>query len=222
MLLLVLLAYGRSSLEQQRRPSVYSTYDTGPNGYRALYGVLRSAGVPVQRFERGLGTLDPAIRTLIITGYEHDPSAKPLDEHDAALLRRFVAGGGRFIAIDSEFAGRQDVTPDAGTTRQAPGGGDAIALVRNAYTAGAARASGTIDWIFPFSEPRGTPLLANNRGMVAVWYRYGRARSLQLPRLPSLIMRSCATPITCASSTTRSQTTAWRPSTNTSTATTIT
>ena len=174
LLLLGLLGYERSSLEQQRRPSVYSTYDTGPNGYRALYGVLLAAGAPVQRFERELGTLDPAIRTLIVTGYERDPSAKPLDEHDASLLRRFVAAGGRFVAIDAEFAGPRDVTPGAGTTLQAPGGGDAIALVRNAYTTGAARASGSIDWIFPFSEPRGTPLLANNHGMVAIWYRYGR------------------------------------------------
>ena len=40
-LLLALLSLERSSLEQQRRPSVYSTYDTGPNGYRALYGVSK-------------------------------------------------------------------------------------------------------------------------------------------------------------------------------------
>jgi hypothetical protein len=185
LLLLGLLGYERSSLEQQRRPSVYSTYDTGPNGYRALYGVLRAAGTPVQRFERELGTLDPAIRTLIVTGYERDPSAKPLDGHDASLLRRFVAAGGRFVAIDAEFAGPRDVTPSAGTTLQAPGGGDAIALVQNAYTAGAARASGSIDWIFPFTEPRGTPLLANNHGMVAIWYRYGRGEVVAITA-PSL------------------------------------
>jgi hypothetical protein len=173
-LLLVLLSLERSSLERQRRPSVYSTYDAGPNGYRALYEVLRAAGVPVQRFERQLGTLDPAVQTLIVTGYEHDPSAKPLDGRDAAFLRHFVAAGGRLVAIDAEFAGTQDVTPNAGTTRQASGGGDAIALVSNAYTASAARASGTIDSVFPFSEPRGIPLLANNRGMVAISYRYGR------------------------------------------------
>ena len=185
LLLLGLLGYERSSLEQQRRPSVYSTYDTGPNGYRALYGVLGAAGVPVQRFERELGTLDPAIRTLIVTGYERDPSAKPLDERDASLLRRFVAAGGRLVAIDAEFAGPRDVTPAAGTTLQAPGGGDAIALVQNAYTAGAAHARGSIDWIFPFKEPRGTPLLANNHGMVAIWYRYGRGEVVAITA-PSL------------------------------------
>lgn len=146
--------------------------------------MLLAAGVPVRRFERELGTLDPSIRTLIVTGYEHDPSAKPLDEHDAALLRRFVVNGGRLVAIDAEFAGPQDVTPGVGTTVQATGG-DAIALARNGYTADVARASGSIDWIFPFKEPRGAPLLANNEGMVAVWYRFGRGEVVAITA-PSL------------------------------------
>jgi Domain of unknown function (DUF4350) len=173
-LLLVLLGYERNAMEQRQRPSVYSTYDTGPNGYRALYEVLRSAGAPVRRFERVLGVLDPSVKTLIVTGYENDPSAKPLDVHDAELLRRFVVTGGRFVALDAEFAGPQDVTPGVGTTLKAPTSGDALALVRNAYTEGVARVRGTIDWTFPFKEPRGIPLLANDRGIVAVWYRFGR------------------------------------------------
>jgi hypothetical protein len=171
-LLLAALAYGRSTLEA-KRPSVYSTYDTGPNGYRALYEVLRAAGLPVQRVERVLGTLDPAITTLVVTGYEDDPSAKPLDEHDAAVLRRFVQNGGRLVAIDTEFAGPADATPGVGTTLRASDNG-AIALARSAYTAGVARVRGSIGWVFPFDQPRGTPLLANERGMVAVSYRFGR------------------------------------------------
>jgi hypothetical protein len=171
-LLLVLLAYERGTVAQPR-PSVYSTYDTGPNGYRALYEVLRAAGVPVRRFERAVATLDPSVRTLIVTGYEDDPSAKPLDAHDTAVLRRFVQNGGRLVVFDSEFAGTQDVTPGVGTSQESSGR-DAIVLARNAYTAGVARLRGSIDAIFPFKEPRGIPLLANAHGSVAVWYRYGR------------------------------------------------
>ena len=44
---------------------------------------------------------------------------------------------------------------------------------------------GSIDWTFPFKEPRGIPLLANAKGMVAVWYRYGRGEVIAVtaPRL---------------------------------------
>ncbi|HEY6327218.1 MAG TPA: DUF4350 domain-containing protein, partial [Candidatus Cybelea sp.] len=172
-LVLVLLAYGRSVTESEHRPSVYSTYDTGPNGYRALYEVLTAAGLQVRRFERALPLLDPSVRTLVITGYEEDPSAKPLDERDAAWLRDFVTKGGRLVAIDAEFAGPQDVAPGVGTTLR-NGGADAFALVSNAYTAGVSRMRGTIGWIFPFKEPRGVPLLANDQGVVAALYRVGR------------------------------------------------
>lgn len=172
-LIVAALAFGRESAPRPHA-SVYSTYDTGPNGYRALYAVLQSSGVSVRRFERVLGVLDPSIKTLVITGYENDPAAKALDEHDAALLRRFVENGGRIVAIDEELAGASDVTPGVGTSLQTPGGGDAIALARNAYTQGVTRTRGTINWTFSFKEPRGVPLLANKQGMVAVAYRIGR------------------------------------------------
>jgi hypothetical protein len=172
--LLALVGYQQRALEQQRRPSVYSTYDTGPNGYRALYEVLTASGVRAGRFERPLPALDPFVRTLVITGYENDPSAKPLAERDVEALRRFAENGGRIVAIDSEFAGAQDVTPGIGTTQQTHNGGDGLALALNAFTLGVARASGSIDWTFPYDESHGVPLLANRRGIVAVWYRIGR------------------------------------------------
>lgn len=179
-LFLVLLAYERDSTERRRQPSVYSTYDTGPNGYRALYEVLRTAGLPVRRFERELALLDPSIRTLIVTTYENDPARKPLDEHDATLLRQFVTSGGRLVAIDSDFAGRLDVAPAVGTTLKTPGGTDAIALARTAETAGVAQLRGTIDWTFSFREPHGVPLFANSHGIAAMQYRVGRGEVIAI------------------------------------------
>lgn len=184
-LVLLALAYERTAVAAKERPSVYSTYDTGPNGYRALYGVLAAAGVPVQRLERQLPEIDPSATTLVLTGYEDDSAAKPLGERDVDALRKFIRGGGRFVAIDAEFAGPQDVTPGVGMSLQTLGAGDAIALARNAYTAGVSRVRGSVDWTFPFKEPRGIPLLANSKGMVAVWYRYGRGEVIAVtaPRL---------------------------------------
>ncbi|MBV9719383.1 MAG: DUF4350 domain-containing protein [Candidatus Eremiobacteraeota bacterium] len=172
--LFVALAYGRFTLDRERRPSVYSTYDTGPNGYRALYEVLGVAGVPLQRFERVLPSLVPSIRTLVLTGYEDDPSAKPLDRRDAEFLSAFVKKGGRLVAIDAEFAGPVDVTPGVGTTLLTPGGGDTIPLARDAYTQGVERLRGPVNWIFSFKERHGIPLLANAQGIVAFRYRIGR------------------------------------------------
>ncbi len=127
----------------------------------------------MRRFERVVAVLDPSIKTLIVTGYENDPSQKPLDQHDASAIKRFVEGGGRFVAIDSDFAGRNDITPGVGTSHPAKGA-TAIALARNAFTAGVTRVRGPLSSVFPFSSARGVPLLANDRGMVAVSYRFGR------------------------------------------------
>jgi len=167
------LAFSRE-IAPQPHASIFSTYDTGPNGYRALYEVLASAGVPVRRFERVLGALEPSVKTLIITGYEEDLAPKPLDDRDKALLKQFVENGGRLVVLDTEFAGADDVTPGVGTTVRTPIAGDAVALARNAYTANVNLVRGKIEHSFPFGEARGVPLLANSQGMVAVLYRLGR------------------------------------------------
>jgi hypothetical protein len=178
-LVVVGLAYV-SSAAKGTPPSISSTYDAGPNGYRALYEVLRTAGVPVSRFERVLGVLDPSVRTLVFTGYEEDRSGKPFDEHDSEYLRRFVESGGRLVAIDQQFDGKQDVSPGVGTTVKGAYPSEAIALAGNGYTAGIGRVGGPIVWLFPFKEPQGVPLLANARGVVAMLYRVGRGEVIAI------------------------------------------
>jgi hypothetical protein len=175
LVLLALLAYGRQEAQQERKspPSVYSTFDTGPNGYRALYEVLRASGVPVRHFARVLALLDADVRTLVISTYVNDPSAKGLDEHDADRLRRFVQNGGRLVVLDTDFAGPRDFTPGVGRSIGARGS-EAIALARSPYTASVERVRGPIDAVFPFAQPRGVPLLANDRGIVAATYRVGK------------------------------------------------
>lgn len=172
---LALLAYGRqTALEGQGPASVYSTYDTGPNGYRALYETLRQTGVPVRRFARALPLLDRDVRTLVISAYAGDPSARGLDRHDAAGLRRFVDGGGRLVVLDTDFAGSDDFTPGVSTSHPAIANG-ATALARSRYTAGVTHVRAPIRAVFGFAQqPGALPLLANDRGIVATSYRAGR------------------------------------------------
>jgi Domain of unknown function (DUF4350) len=173
-LVLVLLTYERSAVEGREHSSIASTYDTGPNGYRALFEVLRGAGVPATRLEKPLTLLDPSVRTLVITGYEDEPNAKPLDEREVEALRDFVSGGGRLVEIDAQFAGPEDIAPGVAWTYRVARRYEAIALTRNRYTQGVARVRGPIDWTFAYWEAAGIPLLANDDGLVAVWYRVGR------------------------------------------------
>ncbi|HET6275998.1 MAG TPA: DUF4350 domain-containing protein [Candidatus Cybelea sp.] len=177
---IVVLAYERGAIQRREPASVFSTYDTGPNGYRALYEVLASAGVPVHRFEESIGEIDPSVKTLVITGYENDPNAQGLDWRESALLRDFVLGGGRLVVIDEQFAGSQDITPGVGTSLPAMPGRDAIPLARNAWTQGVSHAIGPIYALFPFKDTHGIPLLASARGLVAVWYRLGRGRVIAI------------------------------------------
>lgn len=170
---LVLLAAERERVQRGAASSTYSTYDTGARGYRALYDALLAANVPLRRFAHPLGLLDAGIGTLVISGYEGDLSARPLDTHDAAALKRFVRAGGRLVFLDADFAGADDVAPAVGVTTPANASG-AIALARNRYTAGVSRVGARVEAVFPFALRRGIPLLANARGIVAVAYSYGK------------------------------------------------
>ncbi len=85
-------------------PSTYSSFDTGPNGYRAIYDVLQSENVPVTRLEAPLGLLDPRVRVLVATA-QVIPSALPIqpfiayDPTDVKRLTQFTQRGGTVVAF---------------------------------------------------------------------------------------------------------------------------
>ena len=86
--LLVLLATGSLS----ETPSTHSSYDTGPNGYRALYDVLQREGIPVTRLEEPLGLMDRNVRVLVLTAAYDDRS-------DVRRLQNFLGDGGTVLAF---------------------------------------------------------------------------------------------------------------------------
>jgi hypothetical protein len=72
--------------------SVHSTYDTGPNGLRALYEVLARVGIPVSRLELPLAQRSPKIRVLVLT-------VDAYDRMDIRRLQAFMHDGGRVLAF---------------------------------------------------------------------------------------------------------------------------
>jgi Domain of unknown function (DUF4350) len=89
-LLGVLLLLGASSLGSA--PSNHSSYDTGRNGYRALFDVLAREAIPVTRLEAPLGQLDPRVRVLALTAPGYDSS-------DVHRLQLFLRNGGTVLAF---------------------------------------------------------------------------------------------------------------------------
>jgi len=88
LLFLVLLAGAQLATP----PSSHSSFDTGPNGYRALYGVLARENVPVTRLETPLGLRDARIRVLMLTSAAYDAN-------DVRALELFIRKGGTVIAF---------------------------------------------------------------------------------------------------------------------------
>jgi hypothetical protein len=93
-LLAVLVLLASSSVAPPQ--SVHSTYDTGPNGYRALYDVLAREGIPVLRLELPLGQRSANIRVIALT-------IDAYDRMDVRRLQAFIHDGGRVLTFASIY-----------------------------------------------------------------------------------------------------------------------
>ncbi len=83
-----------------------STYDTGANGYAALYEFLQREHVGPQRYELPLGEL-PARSTIVFAGdYAIDSSV--FSAKESAALDKWVRRGGRLIVLGSMFPFTRD------------------------------------------------------------------------------------------------------------------
>ncbi len=163
--------------------SFYSTYDTGPNGYRALYDVLSAERVDVTRSERPLGLLDARVRTLVISSNRSDVAAQvsraQLDAGDVQRLQRFVREGGRLVLLDSPAdealyrAFKLVIVP--AKLRAAPSHLSLEPMARIGLTSGVTSVAAAGAQVAPFdSAPGAAPLLGTGAGVAAFWRPYGR------------------------------------------------
>jgi hypothetical protein len=82
---------------QPEAPSTYSSYDTGRNGYRAVYEVLRREGLAPRRFERELGTLHGFTGTFVVSANTFDKIL--IAPSDIQRLQLLVSAGARLIVL---------------------------------------------------------------------------------------------------------------------------
>ncbi len=174
--LLLGIAYARNTAQSSAAPSVYSTYDTGPRGYRALYELLAADhAVRVERSERDLSLLDPHVRTLVVSSIVPEQSlnnsrpAAPLDARDVKVLKQFVSQGGRLVVLATDIGGAGDAQLGLPAVRSVKDVGQAVPLTP-ARTPGVHSVEAPMEVAFPFEIRKVTPLLANSAGLIAIEY----------------------------------------------------
>lgn len=98
----VLIAF---ALFNQASPvSTYSTFDTGANGYQALFNVLRAEQVDVERLQQPLALRNPKTRVIAFTSTAPEAlagRAPVYDANDYKRLAAFAKSGGRLVYFAS-------------------------------------------------------------------------------------------------------------------------
>lgn len=168
---------------QEAPPSTYSSYDTGPNGYRALYEVMRREGVSAGRFERALGTLRSFAGTLVLSPGEAQLVDGQLtgvvDSNDAARLKQLVQGGANLVMLgEGPFFPRRVL--ELPTTAPIPVASTAQAA-NNALTIGVTQVTASFSSAFTWSAKRRVERLLVAHGRpVAIAYRIGRGNVIAI------------------------------------------
>lgn len=171
-------AYLWSSRDREQPVSSFSTYDTGRNGYRALFDVLGREGIDVSRFEYPLGLLGSGVRTLVIP-----PAAPGLEgvlgrpSGDAAALAEWTKKGGTLVVFVASFSAPDRhalALPELMQTRRQA---RSIARAPNssfAQTRGVRAVRGDFETVFRRAKnARTRVLLRTPGGAVAVAYAFG-------------------------------------------------
>jgi hypothetical protein len=196
--IIALLDYQQQSRTTQRFDT-FSSYDYQPGGYHAWYDLLQREGFRVQRFQRRPAYLNDAVDTLIIANNAYDAMLRSKNGQslgffapaDFVALQRWVKNGGHLVWLSDTAAavGLPDLLSrqiHQGESAQgdlhfpplAQSGlkkDEAIAVAASSLTAGVHSVSGLGTYRIPFAgSTTVVPLVADDTGATAVWYRLGK------------------------------------------------
>jgi len=180
----------------------FSSYDYQRGGYHAWYDLLKREGVRVTQYRRRPGYLNDSVDTLIIANNAFDAALRAAvgqqvgvySQSDFDRLRKWVASGGHLVWLSDQATGvnspGQDISRTArklldtdivpglhlpGVSRNGPEKDAAISILTSPFTDGVGALSGTSRLRIPFdANPRVTPLIADQTGMVVGWYNLGK------------------------------------------------
>lgn len=178
-LLLLGTVYLRSTQDRTPSVSLFSSYDTGRNGYRALYEVLGRERVDVLRYEYPLGLLSRNVRTLV---FPPGPLGSPggafgRPSGDAAALAEWTKEGGTLVAFWQTFGSSDWRALGLAAKTYAPKNPSSIArpFLRAGQTRGVRAVRGRFETLFRLTKAsQARPLLGTAAGAAAIAYRLGK------------------------------------------------
>lgn len=158
--------------------STYSSYDTGVNGYRAVYEVMRREGVGVHRLERDIGTLHGFVGTLVLSSsdperYALRPAGR-IDRDDLTRIAAMVRSGARLVVLGDalRLSGEAIALPTASSI---PPATVALRTGGGALTEGVQRVSASFTRAFVLDSGSHVSTLLAARGRpVVIALRLGR------------------------------------------------
>lgn len=177
-MLLLGVAYLRSMHDREPAVSLFSSYDTGRNGYRALFDVLGREGVDVSRYEYPLGLLGRSVRTLVIPpGPPALAGAFGRASGDVASLAAWTKNGGTLIVFAHTFEGadRRALALPAQTKASKRIPSIARPPSHVAQTRGVNVVRGEFETVFRLpKDARAQTLLSTPAGPAVITYRFGK------------------------------------------------
>lgn len=187
---------------QQRSVESYDTFSTTDyrsGGYHAWYDMLQREGVSVQRFQRRPGYLNSDVSTFVVANNTFETMLRTqagepagfYGERDYDALQKWIMGGGRLIWIadrenslkassmvpkslsqfdDPEILLQLPPVRSVGPTKDS-----AVSILPSPFTSGVRSVSGSERLRVPLAQSFDvSPLVADDTGAVAAWYRIGR------------------------------------------------
>jgi len=94
-LLALALSLGIAAGSQASESTALSVENAGPYGAKVLFTWLKENGAKVSANQGDFTTLDPTIRTVVVTA----PTVQPISDDEVEALEQFVTGGGTLIYL---------------------------------------------------------------------------------------------------------------------------
>ncbi|MDP9016797.1 MAG: hypothetical protein M3N19_00560 [Candidatus Eremiobacteraeota bacterium] len=183
--LLIGLSLARSASQHPAEISVPSSYDTGPNGYRAFFELLGREGITPHRFVRDHHFLDARVGTLIVAQSATDVVASRdggMSRNDILAMKEWTRRGGTLLVLAPPYGSEYDTLLGIPASRDADKPQHrAQPFLDAALTRGVAHVNGSFASYFAWdASAKMVPLLATHDGIVAMQYRYGKGTIVAL------------------------------------------